>query len=208
MKIMSPKIGKQLVEKKITKEDCQEDWNDWLIENQVIDFSVQGLEFNGCKFINVDFSKCSMKDVDLLDCIFEKCDLAGKDFSNRSIHRCQFQNCNLVGCDFIQSSIQDVLIIHSKGDYVNFSDSNIRRLEIRSSTLRDGRFVSIQFKDVIFDGIDFQKTEFLNTQLKGIDFSSCNIQDIALTPNDIRGAILSYEQVILLSSLFGIIIKE
>ena len=67
--------------------------------------------------------------------------------------------------------------------------------------------VSSSLENVIFKNSDFEKTEFLNTKLKGIDFSSCNINDISIGPNDIKGTIVSQEQALVLISLFGIIIK-
>lgn len=75
--IISPKISKFLTEVHLKKEDSYQDMVDLFIENQEIDFKIEGIEFNGCKFINVDFSKYPFENVSIIDCIFEKCNLSG-----------------------------------------------------------------------------------------------------------------------------------
>ena len=51
------------------------------------------------------------------------------------------------------------------------------------------------------DGIvDFYKID--------IDFSNCNINEIGVSSNDIKGIIVNSEQALMLITLFGIIVKE
>lgn len=207
-KIIKPKISKNLIETEFTKEKSREDCFDLFIQNCELDFEIQGIEFNGCRFEKVDFSKCYIKDVDFIDCIFKNCNLSGSDFSNRSIHRCNFLQCNLVGCDFIQSGLQDVSIMDCKCDYVNFSSSQIKHFLIKDSVFRKGRVVDVQLMDVSFEQVNFEETEFLHTQLGGIDFSNCNIFNIAVLANDVKGIIVNTEQALMLISLLGIEIKD
>lgn len=207
MKIVSPKISKYLEEVKLDSAMINNDLVDIKITDQDIDFKIENIEFNGCYFINVDFSKYPLKNISLIDCIFEKCNLSGSDFSDIGIHRVRFDRCNMVGGDFISSSLVDVSILDSKCNYINFSDSKLKHFEIEASIIKEGRFVSSNFDDISFKDNDFEATEFLNTKLKGIDFSSCNINDIGVSPNDIRGVIVNDEQALMLISLFGIIIK-
>ena len=49
--------------------------------------------------------------------------------------------------------------------------------------------------------------ESLN-KAENIDFSNCNINEIGVSSNDIKGVIVNSEQALMLISLFGIIIKE
>ena len=207
MKIVSPKISKYLEEVKLDSAMINNDLVDIKITDQDIDFKIENIEFNGCYFINVDFSKYPLKNISLIDCIFEKCNLSGSDFSDIGIHRVRFDRCNMVGCDFISSSLSNVSILETKGNYINFSNSKISHFEIVNSVVKEGRFVACSLEDVSFEEIDFERTEFLNTKLKGLDFCSCNINDIGVSPNDIRGVNVNDEQALMLISLFGIIIK-
>ena len=151
MKIVKPKISKYLTEVKLTKELVSEDLFDVQVNFHDVDFEIEGIEFNGCKFVGVDFSIIPLKNIDLIYCVFDKCNLAGCNFNNKGIHRVIFEKWNMVGCDFIISSLNDVSILDSKCNYINFSDSKIRHLEIRNSILKEGRFVGCDFENILFD---------------------------------------------------------
>lgn len=72
--------------------------------------------------------------------------------------------------------------------------------------MREGRWVALRLKDVWVTKVNFYKGEFLNTKLEGLDLSDCDIQEIAVSPNDIAGVIVNEEQALMLVSLLGIII--
>lgn len=207
MKITDPKINKNLTETNLQL-ITNRLYYDLLIKDINIDFDIREAEFNGCHFINVDFTNKKLKDIDFIDCIFEKCNLEFLDFSNRSIHRCCFKNCNLTGCNLVNSSLIDISIINSKCSYINFSDSKIKHFLLRDSVVKEGRFVSLNLENIYFDNVDFSESEFLNTKLKGIDFSKCNITNIGTTTVDLKGIIINPEQALMLISLFGIIVKD
>lgn len=207
MKIVKPKLSKYIEELVLYKESTYEDLVDTYVTDQDIDFEIEGIEFNGCKFVNVDFSMFPLKRVDLIDCVFERCNLSGGEFNDRAIHRVCFDRCNLVGCDFIGSSLSDISILESKCNYVNFSNSTIKGLLIKESNLKEGRIVDTKFSNVTFDDVNFSDVEFLNTKLAGLDFSNCNIDDIGVSVSDIRGVTVNSEQALMLISLLGIVVK-
>lgn len=207
MKIVKPKLSKYIEELVLYEESTYNDLVDIFVTDQEIDFKIEGIEFNGCKFVNVDFSKFPLKRVDLIDCIFERCNLSGSSFNDRGIHRVCFDRCNLVGCDFIGSSLSDISILESKCNYVNFSNSTIKGFLIKESNLKEGRIVDTKFSNVEFDNVDFSGVEFLNTKLAGLDFSNCNIDDMGVNVNDIRGVTVNNEQALMLISLLGIVVK-
>ena len=80
MKIIKPKISKYLKDLALDASIVKNDVVDIEVIGQEIDFEIEGIEFNGCRFVNVDFSKIPLKNVDLIDCIFEKCNLSGGGF--------------------------------------------------------------------------------------------------------------------------------
>lgn len=120
MKIVKPKLCKYINNLKLDSNMVKDDLFDVESTYQEINFMIENIEINGCRFVNVDFSRFPLNNVDLVDCIFEKCNIAGSDFSNKGIHRVIFDNCNMVGCSFISSSIKDVSILNSKANYINF----------------------------------------------------------------------------------------
>lgn len=207
MKIVKPKLKKILNNVEITYDMLKDDLVDLEVINKTIDFKIEDISFDGCKFINVDFSTYSLKNVDLIDCVFENCNLSGSDFSNKSIIRCSFIDCNLVGSNFINSGIIDVSILNSKCDYVNFSDCKMKHFLLKNNSVKEGRLVSSNLEDVYFDNVNFYGCEFLNTKLSGIDFSNSDINNIGVTANDIKGIIVNTEQALMLINLFGIVVK-
>lgn len=207
MKFINPKIRKNLENIVLEQQIIDGDLVDLLVAGQFVDFYIHDIEFNGCKFIDVDFSKFPLRNVSLIDCVFEKCNLSGCDFSTNGVHRTRFDKCNMVGCDFVSCSLSDVSIWESKCNYINFSDSKIKHFILKDSVVKDGRFVSAELQDICFDEDVFDSCEFLNTKLKDIDFSNCNISNIGVSAADIKGIIVNEEQAIMLVALLGIIIK-
>ena len=63
-------------------------------------------------------------------------------------------------------------------------------------------------KTVIFENVNFCGSNFSNTSLDCIDFSTCNIQGITVYPNDLKGVILTDYQALEFIRLLGIQIKE
>ena len=207
MNLIKPKISKYLEVVKLDLSMVKNDLVDLMVCDQIIDFSIEDIEFNGCKFINVDFSKYPLKNISFIDCIFEKCNLYGSSFIEKGINRTKFDRCNMVGCDFISCNFNDVIILNSKCDYINFSDSKMKHFMIQDTVVKEGRFVSVKLNDINFNNVDFSNCEFLNTKLQGIDFSNCDINNISVSSNDIKGIIVNETQAIMLVSLLGIIIK-
>lgn len=206
-KRMEPKISNCLDVIDISKIDFSNNLDNLLIKDKDINNDIRDIEFNGCKFINVNFMG-KIERCDFIDCIFINCNFNSLDFSNRSIHRVSFRHCNLSGVNFIVSSIRDVIITDCKGDYGNISDSKVERLEIVLSLFRDSRFINNSFKDIIFDKVNFKGSEFLSSKLEGIDFSSCDISDISISSYDVKGMIVNDEQALMLISLLGIVVKS
>ena len=66
--------------------------------------------FDGCLFENIDFTKVSLKHLDLIDVTFDKCDLSNQNFDHQYLNRVQFKNCKLTGTSFIETNLKDVFI--------------------------------------------------------------------------------------------------
>ena len=75
---------------------------------------------------------------------------------------------------------------------------------------RDGKiyFEGYKWKDLFFDKCKLKGTEFVKSKLKDLDLSTCNISDMALDINYIKGLIVSYDQAATISTILGIKIKN
>ena len=57
-------------------------------------------EFDGCEFINCDFSKSNLSNIDFMDCSFGGCNFSLAVLDNTRIKNIKFKDCRLMGIDF------------------------------------------------------------------------------------------------------------
>ena len=62
-------------------------------------------------------------------------------------------------------------------------------------------------KNTYFDNSDLTRAQFFKTSLKGIDLSNNKIEGIAITIEDIKGAIIDQLQAVDLLYLLGVELK-
>ena len=67
---------------------------------------------------------------------------------------------------------------------------------------------SATLTDVSFAGCNIDRVQLTGTKLAGIDLSTCQFNQMALTLNDLRGCIVAPAQVVTLATIFGVVIKE
>ena len=111
-----------------------------------------------------------------------------------------------MGTRFDECSMKNVLFNSSLGKYSNFAYSKLDGVNIIESDFQNSVFQELQIKKLAFDSTNLSKAVFYNTKLKGIDFTTCNIEDIQLGVNEISGASVSVVQALDLTRLMGIII--
>jgi len=158
------------------------------------------------KYEDVTFDYCDLRKIDMMDVVFENCNLSNISFSKGSIYRTEFINCKLMGTRFDECSMKNVLFNSSLGKYSNFAYAKLDGVNIIESDFQSSVFQELQIKKLAFDSTNLSKAVFYNTKLKGIDFTTCNIDDIQLGVNDISGASVSVVQALELTRLMGIII--
>ena len=109
MKLVAPKLSyieKTSFEECLKKMKFQEVHIDQNIQQRTI---ILDLTFDGCLFENIDFTKVSLKHLDLIDVTFDKCDLSNQNFDHQYLNRVLFKNCKLTGTSFIETNLKDVL---------------------------------------------------------------------------------------------------
>mgnify|MGYP002925882108 FL=1 len=69
-------------------------------------------------------------------------------------------------------------------------------------------FVQCDFKKTSFDKCILNSTEGFNTKLKELDFSSCEIENIALSSDKLTGVVVNSSQALEFVRLLGIVVKD
>ena len=201
MNILKPQ--KMLFDNLRTIEDLQKELieNDELENVKVKDYSNSNLEvfdftcnkeiFNNVSIINSRLEKTSFTDVEFCNCNF-----SNTTFDNCSFIRCEFNNCKLTGCNFIENVLFDIGFIDSNMGYANISTSNLRGILFKNISIRSGSLQENKVKNINFKEADLTGTQFFKTSLNGIDLSNSNIEQIAVSLEDMKGARINPMQAI------------
>ena len=90
---------------------------------------------------------------------------------------------------------------------MNLSMSNIENILFKDSGLKNGYFQENRIKNIYFDNVDLTQSKFFKTSLKGVDLSTSKIEKIAISIEDIKGAIIDEFQAVDLLYLIGVELK-
>lgn len=175
-----------------------------------IDFTTTSLaeEYEGCTFQSCTFS--SAQSVKFLDCTFEGCNLSNCNFNQSILNNCKFLQCKLIGIDF--SKVKDfAFAIHA--EHSDFSYSSFAGKKFNHCSFKQCNFTSTQLLETNFTGsflheVNFAFAEFENTNLSGVDLSTC--YDFMIDPdkNNIKNATFSLTSLPNLLNKYNIVIKE
>lgn len=85
--------------------------------------------------------------------------------------------------------------------------ASMKNILFKSTTLRNSNFQENKMKNILLKEADLTQAQFFKTSLKGIDFSDSIIEGIAVSLEDVKGAIISQFQAFDLLYLLGVKIK-
>ena len=156
----------------------------------------------GCEFDGVDFSGCTFRDVRFEGCRFTRCSM-----ERAWLSRCDVLSCSAPGLNLLQARLSSVLFEETDLSYANLSEASIDRVAIRGSGLREA---AMQAKRLVFSDSDLTRLDVFGTGLAGIDLSTCAFEAPVLSADyrELRGAVVSAEQALSLSTLLGFVIAE
>ncbi|EGO8269358.1 TPA: pentapeptide repeat-containing protein [Enterococcus faecalis] len=94
---------------------------------------------------------------------------------------------------------------------IDLSNQEVRNLVFRDAvfdhlSLANGQFASFDCSNVRFEGCDLTESNWLNTSLKGLDFSQNTFERLTFSPNYLSGLKVTPEQAIYLASALGLVI--
>ncbi|MDF2882300.1 MAG: hypothetical protein K0R54_2857 [Clostridiaceae bacterium] len=211
VKILRPKLSVDLSDFSLSAGDIQDDIS---ISLKIIkdcclaNFKAVHVCFDQVLFRNVVFSNVSLQNVELTDVIFENCDLSNLDFRGSAVYRTEFKGCKLVGTNFSETTLRNVIFQECSGKYSLFRFTDCKQVifnnsEIPSSDFGESKFLKVEFKNTYMI-----QCQMCGTKLKGIDFSSCQIDGMGAKAEDVYGAVVSIDQAASLSALLGLVIKK
>ena len=193
MKLVAPKLSyieKTSFEECLKKMKFQDVHIDQNIQQRTI---IQDLTFDGCFFENIDFTKVSLKHLDLIDVTFDKCDLSNQNFDHQYLNRVQFKNCKLTGT--------------CQGRYSNLSSSQLLNVMFDHCDLQEASFYDANFKKIQFNETNLIQSELASLHHKGLDLSTCQIQGAMFDLASLKGLIINDFQAVDLIGILGVKVK-
>ena len=86
-------------------------------------------------------------------------------------------------------------------------DANLNVVEFNGCNLQDFNLTESKV-DINFEKCDLTRSYFYKTSLKGVDFSTCNINDIIIPSELLKGIKVNALQAAELAKLLGLIIVD
>ncbi len=167
--------------------------------------SFDTVAFRSCVFDNVDFSRCAFRDARFEGCRFIRCSM-----ERAWLDHCDFLSCSAPGLNLLQARLATVLIEDTDLSYANLSEVSASHLVVRSSRLNEAALQRAKLKDVSLRACDLVRVDVFGTPLVGIDVSTCRFEAPVLSDGhrELRGAVVSAQQALDLSSLLGLVIAD
>lgn len=174
------------------------------------EMSFDELEVSSGRFSNCQFLSCDFTGALFVDIAFAGCDFSNSIFDSAAFTRCTFNDCKFAGasftealwgqvaakdCTFAYSAFNRCLWKTVRARTCDFSSADMTEMELHGISLADDRFVG---------------TSFFRTKLVGLDFTSCQLEGIAIsdTMTEVYGAKLGLYQAAALARRLGVIIEE
>jgi uncharacterized protein YjbI with pentapeptide repeats len=128
-------------------------------------------DYEGCGFINCNFSNADLSDTHFIDCEFTGCNMSLVKVSKTEFRDTQFKDCKLLGIhfyngnNFLFSADFDNCILNLS----SFFKMNLKKMQFKNSTLQEVDFTEADLSNALFQNCDLTRATFENTILEKAD---------------------------------------
>ena len=175
------------------------------LEKEALD-DIEADTFSECILDRITLGETA-KGILFADVLFDHCDLSNAVLDDAVFRRCSFRSCRMLGTSLIRSTFTDVTLEQCGASYANFNQTEWKHAEWNGVSFEEAALAGCRFQDVELHDCDFTGCDFLDTPLAGMDFSDSVLQKIMVRPQDLNGAVFSWEQATLCAELLGVTIK-
>lgn len=176
--------------------------NDCLIDKNLSNIEFRDCYFEECSFLDITFTNCYF-----IHICFQNCDLSNIHLTSSLFRNVTFINCKLMGTDFSESLFDNVILKDNLCHFANFAFMKNKKVEFKHCDLSHASIVETELKKTKFIECIFHQCEILHSSLYQIDLSTCQLDNIITTPQDIQGAIISEFQASALIHLLKVKVK-
>lgn len=165
------------------------------------------ITLDSCQLSGIDFSE-KKAEFSSVDCRFLNCDLSNLDLSRHSFFRTHFVDCKLLGTDFSSSRFVDCSFERCKIQYANFSETEMKDCQMADSECTRTFFHRFTQKNLKLKNVDLSGCEFLESDLRELDISTCKINETTFQIKSVNGLTVNTDQAVALSTLMGLVVKD
>ena len=163
---------------------------------------VDGSELDGVRLAGGQFGSAVWKDVRL-----SRCDLANVRARRMDLLRVAFVDCRMTGLTTDAVDWKDVLVRNGDLSYAQVAGGTFQSCEFEGCKWQEADLQNTDFSGCVFRSCDFSRADLRGARLNGADFRTSEIEGMVVGIHDLRGAIVSADQAIVLSRVLGIVIK-
>lgn len=129
-------------------------------------------EYEGCTFINCDFSEGYLTSTKFIESEFVDCNLSNVRFDDSSILDVQFKNCKMIGIQFdrINQLLFAAIFENCQLNDCTFFEMKLRQSSFVNSSLVGADFTAADLKEIKITGCDLLNANFDRANLEGVDF--------------------------------------
>lgn len=176
------KRGKEAVEKHY------QSLNGFRITLDLSDADFSGIELDGIDFGSANLKGINFTDTLLINCIFNKIDFDSEVFMNAKLSNSVFTNGSFNDCDYSNRDFRSCQFIDFQ-----FKKCKLQNTFFEAEKLKSIEFISCNlekthFGEGGFNGVQkFILCNFINTDLSGLNFSSCELSSNDFSGSNLKG---------------------
>jgi len=155
------------------------------------------VEFEGCVFIECDFTDAVFSKCTFIDCYFSHCNLSNVSLIHSRFNEVVFEDSKLLGVDWTRVHWPSVALDSPIKFYRCLLDySNFYGLRLAQLVMQQCHGHHMDLRDADLHGADFTASDFSGSQFGGTDLRQSNFSeainyDINLFDNTFKGAVFS-----------------
>jgi uncharacterized protein YjbI with pentapeptide repeats len=166
------------------------------------------VSFDGVHVVGGSLSESHFERVNWLDVLVERADLSVLDWPAAKLARVEMRTCRATGARWTAGELDNVKFVDCQLDYATFAKSRFRHVVFERCRLREADFSEADLTGTSFVGCELNGVDFTRATLSAVDVSASTLTQARLSAGDVRGLIVSREQVIALAPLFGLVVRD
>ena len=171
--------------------------------------SLRGGEFDGCTFVECDFSYADLGGCVFSDCVFVSCRMTLTTLTDTVLRRVVFKKSDLRGVEFEAAAEFGFAIgcEESRLDNCSFVRRKMKNTSFRGGELRECYFAECDLSGAVFDSCTMAGTTFERCDMSGADLRTAIGYAIDPLGNRVAGARFSEYNLAGLVGSLGVVVE-